>query len=121
MHNFKELKIWQHGMTLAQEIYILTRKFPSFERFGLISQMQRSASSIPTNIAEGSGRNSDKDFIRFLNISLGSSFELETQLILSFNLKYINEEEFNNMRLLIVEEQKMIFGFTNSLTNNINN
>ena len=121
MKHFKQLRIWQLGIDISLSCFKLTSHFPTDERFSLGNQIRRSAYSIPSNFAEGSSRNSQKDQSRFIDISIGSSFELETQLILSFNLKYINEVEYNNMRLLIVEEQKMIYGFTNSLSNNINN
>ena len=83
MHNFKELKVWQLAMSISKEVFIATRLFPSEEKFTLISQMMRSAISIPSNIAEGCGRKSNKEFYQYLNISLGSSFELETQLIIA--------------------------------------
>ena len=81
-HNFRELKIWQESMKLVKMIYELNQKLPIEERFGLISQMNRCSISIPSNIAEGSGRTSEKEFLHFLKISLSSSYELETQLIL---------------------------------------
>ena len=82
MHNFKELKIWQKSRVLTKKIYLLIKDYPEEEKFGLVSQIRRSAISIPSNIAEGSGRNSDRDFRRFLNIALSSAFELETQIII---------------------------------------
>ncbi len=93
MHNFKELKVWQNARKHVKEIYVATKDFPSEEKFGLISQMRRSAVSIPSNIAEGSGRNTNKDFSHFLNISLGSAYELQTLLFLSQDLEFLNEEE----------------------------
>lgn len=81
-HNFRELKIWQESMKLVRNIYILTSELPSQEKYGLASQLNRCSISIPSNIAEGSGRTSEKEFIHFLRISLSSSYELETQLIL---------------------------------------
>jgi four helix bundle protein len=94
MHNFKELKVWQASMEISKAIFVATRSFPSDERFTLISQMMRSSISIPSNIAEGCGRKSNKEFYQYLNISLGSSFELETQLILAREFNYINETNF---------------------------
>jgi len=82
MHNFKDLKVWQKSMDLAIDIYKATSLFPRDEKFGLVSQIKRCSVSIPSNIAEGSGRGSDKEFNHFLNISQGSAFELETQLII---------------------------------------
>jgi four helix bundle protein len=115
MHNFKKLDIWTKSMDLASEIYLLTNSFPGIERFGLISQMQRSAVSIPSNIAEGSAKSSNKDFSRFLEMSIGSSFELETQLILATKLKYLESEVSISTQNKINELQKMIIGFKNKL------
>jgi four helix bundle protein len=94
MHNFRKLDIWLKSMDLVVEIYNLTSVFPNHEKFGLSSQMQRSAVSIPSNIAEGSAKSSNKDFARFLEMSLGSSYELETELILASRLKYIDSNIF---------------------------
>ncbi len=115
MHNFKKLDIWIKSMDLASEIYLLTNSFPSIERFGLISQMQRSAVSIPSIIAEGSAKSSNKDFSRFLEMSIGSSFELETQLILATKLNYLESEVSISTQSKINELQKMIIGFKNKL------
>ena len=91
MHNFKELKVWRAGIDLSKSIFTLTKKFPTEERFGLISQMTRAAVSIPSNIAEGCGRKSNKELYQFLNIALGSAFELETQLIIAREFDYIDD------------------------------
>lgn len=115
MHNFKKLDIWGKSMDLVTEIYQVTNLFPNNERFGLTSQMQRSAVSIPSNIAEGSAKSSNKDFSRFLEMSIGSSFELETQIILATNLKYIDSENSFAIQNKISEIQKMIIGFKNKL------
>jgi four helix bundle protein len=82
MHNLKELKIWSKAIDLATEIYKLTAEFPKEEKYGLTSQIRRSAISVPSNIAEGAGRNSDKEFVYFLGVSNGSSYELQTQLVI---------------------------------------
>jgi four helix bundle protein len=116
MHNFKELKIWQKSRILTTEVYNLTRKFPKDEKFGLISQMDRAVVSISSNIAEGSGRGSNRDFRRFLNYSLGSAYELETQIILSYDLGFVSEIDFSEISEKITEVQKMIFGFRKSLS-----
>lgn len=116
MHNFKELKIWQKSRSLTKDIYLVTKNFPEDERFGLTSQMRRCAISIPSNIAEGSGRESNKEFRRFLNISISSAFELETQLILAFDLEFILETDYIRISKDIEEIQKMIFGFRKSLS-----
>jgi four helix bundle protein len=115
MHNFKELKIWQKSMDLAASIYKMLSEYPDFEKYGLISQVRRCSVSIPSNIAEGSGRDSTKDFSRFLGIALSSAFELETQLILSNKLGFISDEKFEKYSAETRELQKMIFGFKKSL------
>jgi len=92
MNLFKELRVWQKGIDLAVNIYQITVNFPTFEKFALVSQMQCSVASISSNIAEGRERGTTSDFIRFLHISKRSIFELETQLIISEKLKYINNE-----------------------------
>jgi four helix bundle protein len=115
MHNFKELKVWKAGIELCKAIFELTRTFPSEEKYGLISQITRSAISIPSNIAEGCGRKTNKDFYQFLNISLGSSFELETQIIIAKEFNYIIAERANIVCDQIVEIQKMIYGLQKSL------
>jgi four helix bundle protein len=115
MHNFKELKVWKAGIEITKAIFILTRTFPSEEKFGLISQMTRSAVSIPSNIAEGCGRKSNKELHQFLNIALGSSFELETQTIIAREFNYITIEKSENICAAIIEIQKMISGLQKSL------
>ena len=115
MHNFKELKVWKAGIELTKVIFQVTRLFPAEERYGLTSQIIRSAISIPSNIAEGCGRISNKDFKHFLTIALGSSFELETQIIIAKEFNYINEEELNDISSQIIEIQKMIYGLQKSL------
>jgi four helix bundle protein len=90
MHNLKELKIWHKAMELTTDVYRLTASFPKEEKYGLTSQIRRAAVSIPSNIAEGAGRNSNKEFVQFLAISNGSSYELQTQLLLSKNLNLID-------------------------------
>jgi four helix bundle protein len=118
MHNFKELKSWQKTIDFCLDIYKLTGSFPSDEKFGLTSQLRRAGVSVPSNIAEGSGRNSDKEFIHFLSIATGSSYELETQLIIAHRLGYIKEEEIQEATLKLSEIQKMIFAFSNRLKTN---
>ncbi len=114
-HNFKELSVWQKSRALVKEMYQMTKKFPAEERFELVSQMKRSVISIASNIAEGSGRNSNKDFRRFLGMSLSSSYELETQLILSSDLGFINKGDLDCMSKQLVEIQKMLFGLRKRL------
>lgn len=115
MHNFRELLVWQKAVALVVKIYEITRKFPDSERFNLVSQMQRSATSIASNIAEGAGRHSNALFKQFLSIALGSCYELETQLIISNKLSYISEESCDELTKDITEIQKMIFGLSNTL------
>ncbi len=88
MRNFKELKIWQKGLDIVVKAYKLTGYFPKEEKYGITSQITRASVSIPSNIAEGSSRSSEKDYNRFIEISLGSSFELETQLLISQALSF---------------------------------
>ena len=101
IHNFKGLLVWQKAMDLVVFIYHLTRAFPIEEKYGLISQVQRCAVSIPSNIAEGSGRVSKKEFQHFISIAMGSSFELETQVILAFKFNYISKEQLDEFGILI--------------------
>jgi len=115
MNNFKELNVWKKSMELVIEIYQLTDNFPSKEQFGLISQMRRAAISIPSNIAEGAGRMSSKEFEHFLSISLGSCFELETQIIISHDLNFIQNDLSSEIEQKINEIQKMIRGLQKSL------
>ena len=111
MHNYKELSVWNKSVALATDVYKLTSCFPKSEKYGLISQIRRSAISISSNIAEGAGRSTNKDFARYLHIANGSSYELETQLIISKNLFYINQSDFESLRNSLIEIQKMLYTF----------
>lgn len=113
-HNFKKLKIWQMGLEIAKIIFDLTDTFPSFEKFGLKSQMDRCSISIPSNIAEGSSR-TNKSFSHFLDISLGSSFELQTQLLLANHRKYLSEEATIDLENKIEDWQRATMVFQNTL------
>lgn len=108
MRNFRNLTIWKEGIDLVKEIYKLSYLLPEEEKFGLKSQITRASISIPSNIAEGSGRNSEKEFKRFLEISIASSFELETQLIIIQELQFISEDKLAIAFDLLNKEQKMI-------------
>lgn len=108
MGTFKDLLAWQKSLTLAKKVYQVTGNFPTEERFGLVNQMRRCAVSIPSNIAEGYGRGSDKELLRFLYVALGSSNELETQLILSLELSFMEEEDSRMLQGLNTEVNKMI-------------
>ena len=109
MRDFKKLMIWQNGVQLVKKVYLITREIPGSEKFGLTSQMRRAAVSIPSNIAEGSSRNSEIEFKRFLEIAIGSSFELETQLIISVELEYLKRDKL-----------KILFSELNGLQKQIN-
>lgn len=108
MGNHKELVVWQKSITLVKLVYQQTGSFPSDERFGLTNQMRRCSVSIPSNIAEGFGRGSDEELTQFLRISLGSSSELDTQLILSKELHYMDEKRYNELSALNEEVAKML-------------
>jgi len=109
MNRYKELKVWQEAINLSVEIYQLTKTFPLEEKYGLTSQINRSGVSISSNIAEGAGRNSDKEFIHFLSIAMGSSCELESQLIIGEKLNFFSKEELNNKVAKINQIQNMLF------------
>ncbi len=119
MHNYLDLKIWQRSRELVRLIYQLTEAFPKNQQFSLVNQMQRAAVSIPSNIAEGAGRSSDKELVHFLDIANGSAFELETQIFLSFDLGYLRREELDVVILELKEIQKMIYKFRNNLSGNL--
>ncbi len=114
-HNFKKLKIWEEGMMLVDDTYEMVKKFPDFEKFGLTSQITRCAVSIPSNIAEGTSKSTDKHFNRYIENSLGSAFEWETQLSVAYRQKYISKEKFTLLENRIQKLQKMISGFQNGL------
>ncbi|MEQ9465843.1 MAG: four helix bundle protein [Ekhidna sp.] len=116
MRNFKELLIWQRGMEIWEESYKITQLLPADERFGLVSQINRASASIPANIAEGASRKGVKDQARFIQIALGSTFELETFYIGMTRLKLAEEAEINRILELIIEEQKMLSGYLKQLT-----
>ncbi len=109
MHNYKELKIWKKAVLLATDTYKATSTYPKSELYGITSQMRRCAVSISSNIAEGAGRSTYKDFVHFLHIANGSSYELETQLIISKNLGYLHVNKFDLLIDSLVEIQKMLY------------
>ncbi|CAN0588951.1 MAG TPA: diversity-generating retroelement protein bAvd family protein [Maribacter sp.] len=117
MRDFKKLEIWKNGITIVKHVYSLVQKLPSEEKFGLKSQLSRAAVSVPSNIAEGCSRNSEVEFKRFLEIAQGSLFEVETQLIISEELKFLDSDELKSIFELISIESKMI----NSLISKIKN
>jgi four helix bundle protein len=115
IHNYKELKVWQKQRELVKFVYQLTSKFPKEEIYTLTSQIRRAVVSIPSNISEGAGHFSNKEFSRFLEIAYVSSCELDTQITLSFDLNFINEDELNNSNIYIDGIQKMLAGLIKSL------
>ena len=115
--NYRGLDVWNRSMDLVIEIYFLTKKFPGDERFGLITQMQRSAVSIPSNIAEGYGRSHRGDYLHHLSMSSGSLCELETQLIIAGRLKYISQSDAKKAWGLCQETGKMLVSMQRVLKN----
>ncbi len=120
LNKYRDLIAWQKSIEFAEKIYLMTKQFPMEERFGLAAQLKRSAVSIPSNIAEGAGRESKKEFSQFLSISMGSCFEAETQLILANKIGIIPNEELNNLLQASDEIQKILVGLKKSLINRIN-
>jgi four helix bundle protein len=115
MNRFKELVVWKKSVELATDVYSVIRNFPSEEKFGLVSQLNRCAVSIPSNIAEGSGRNSNGEFNHFLGIAVGSSFEMETQLVIANKLNYLTDDQLRELENKLDEVQRMLFGLQKSL------
>jgi four helix bundle protein len=118
MRDFRKYEVWQLSHQLTLNVYKISRNFPKEEIFGLTSQIRRSFASIGYNISEGSGRNSDKEFANFVNIALGSSNEAENQLILSKDLEYINEDDFQNLILQLTTLKKKLVALWNKLNGN---
>ncbi|KAA5544025.1 four helix bundle protein [Adhaeribacter rhizoryzae] len=119
MHNFKELRVWQEAMELAKNVYLISTGFPTDEKFGLTSQVRRAAISIPSNIAEGAGRSSDKEFNHFLSIALGSAYELQTQVLLAESLGFVDNQKIEALLKDIELIQKRLFSFKKILINKI--
>lgn len=115
MHRHKELMVWKKSVELVKQVYIITQAYPDSENFGLKMQIRRSAVSIPSNIAEGAGKNSNPDFKRFISIASGSCNELETQLIISRDLNFIPEPEYTYILTELNEIQNMLFSLQKSL------
>ena len=114
-HNFKKLQIWNDSMEIINQTYLFTSTFPDFEKFGLRTQMNRCAVSIASNISEGSSKRTDTHFAKYLDDSLGSSYEWETQLIVAYRQNYITEELFKKLEKEISKLQKKISNFIDSL------
>lgn len=115
MHKFKQLEIWKQSRLLCTQVYLMTNNFPNEERFGLTNQLRRAAISIASNIAEGSSRSSNKDFSRFLEIAIGSAYEIETQLLISSDLGLIADENLNSLLSNLDTLTKMIYRFQTTL------
>ncbi len=115
MKNYKELKVWHRGLEIAEAVYQVVRQLPREEAYGLRSQMTRAAVSIPSNIAEGSSRTSENEYRHFLEIALGSCFELDTQLIVAVNAGLITLASDSPLPGLLEEEIKMLHGFISRL------
>jgi four helix bundle protein len=115
LKNYKELKVWQKAYQLCLALYKMTKDFPTKEKYGLSSQMRRAAISIPSNIAEGYGRKTIPDYVRCLYIAYGSTCELETQTLLSGDLKYLNEDDQNSLLERIKEVERMLMALIKAL------
>lgn len=109
MQSYKELKVWQKAMNLVKEVYALTGRFPKDELYGLKSQMERAAVSIPSQIAEGYLRRHKKEYLHFLSIALGSAAELETQMLVCISLPKFKQLDFSLAQLLLTEVMKMLY------------
>jgi len=115
MHRFKDLEIWKLSRAFCSQIYTTTSSFPDSEKFGLTNQLRRASVSVPSNITEGCSRTSNKDFLRFLEISIGSIYELETQLLIAFDLGYINQNKLDELSTNLNKIIKMISKFRSTL------
>ena len=115
MRDFKKLLIWQKGMDIVDKVYDMVAFIPQEEKYGMKTQMTRSATSIPANIAEGSAKRSQKDYARYVEISLGSVFELETHLLVVQRRKWVDEELLTEAIGMVIEEQKMLQSFIKKL------
>lgn len=118
-HPHKNLDAWKKAMDLVEEVYKITLNFPQDERFGIISQLRRAAVSVPSNIAEGAGRRTDKEFVHFLSIAIGSLSELDTQIELSYRLKYISTEDHAGLTANIDDCKAIIFGLRKKIMQRI--
>ena len=115
MKDFRQLKVWEKSHQLALAVYKATKELPKEELYGLTSQMRRAAMSIPTNIAEGCGRNTDAEFARFLQIAMGSASETEYQLLLSHDLGFLNKEQYDRLNLDVTEVKRMLASLLKTL------
>lgn len=115
MKDFRQLKVWERSHQLALAIYKVTKEFPKEELYGLTSQIRRSSMSIPTNIAEGCGRNTDADFARFIQMAAGSASETEYQLLLSHDLGFLNSDQYDTLNTDITEIKRMLTSLLKTL------
>ena len=115
METHKDLRVWQQSIEMVTSIYLMTKAFPKDELFGLVSQMRRAAVSVPSNIAEGYARGTDKEKLHFLRISSGSMSEIETQLLLSLNLGYVSQEAFDELSEIVTSVWKQLNALISSL------
>ncbi len=119
MHNFRNLDVYKDSIELVKEVYRLVENLHNEERYMLANQMCRSSISIPSNIAEGSSRTSDKDLKRFIEIAIGSAFELETQLLIAYDLGYMKDQEYKEVIELVVKVEKRLNAFHRAIKNRI--
>ncbi len=115
MKDFRQLKVWERSHQLALEVYKATKEFPKEELYGLTSQIRRASMSIPTNIAEGCGQNTDANFARFLQMAMGSASETEYQLILARDLGFLNKERYDTLNIDITEVKRMLASLLKTL------
>ena len=115
--NFRNYKVWQESINYATQIYKVTATLPYFEKKGLCDQLQRAAVSIASNIAEGAARPSDADFVHFLDLSLGSAYEVETQLMIAHNVGYLNPDLYDDLLSIVVQIEKQISGLIKTIRN----
>ena len=115
--NFRNYKVWQESINYSTQIYKVTATLPYFEKKGLCDQLQRAAVSIASNIAEGAARPSDADFAHFLDLSLGSAYEVETQLMIAHNVGYLNPDLYDDLLSIVVQIEKQISGLIKTIRN----
>ena len=109
VRSYRDLKVWQKGIDLAKAVYALTRKFPKYETYGLADQLRRSSVSVPSNIAEGQARQHTAEFRQFLHTALGSAAEVDTQVMIAFELGYITEQDAKDIEQRIIEIRRMTY------------
>ncbi len=119
--NFRNIVVWQLSIQFVEQIYSLTATFPNEEKYGLTSQIRRSSISIPSNIAEGSSRNSQKEFVRFLSIAIGSSFELETQLLIANKINLIDNDVYSEITKKLNQIQATLGSYKSKIIQSTNN